>query len=73
MIISLEFSIYHFFVIKYFTSYGKAAFLTIILAIGGRILLYIKEKFGLLVVSLTHLGADWGIIHIMFLIIYYVN
>jgi hypothetical protein len=73
ILISFEFSFYHFFVITYFSTWNKAIFLTILIFFGGRILLYIKETLGYLVASLVHLGADMAIITIALLIVYYVN
>jgi hypothetical protein len=41
--------------------------------IAGRLFLLIKEKIGYVTSSLCHMGADWAVLTIVYLIVYYIN
>lgn len=69
----MEFSLYHFFVILYVSTFMKALVGMIFIMTCGRILIYIKEKIGIIAGIIMHMGGDMAVITIMFLILYYMN
>lgn len=68
IICSVLYSLYHFFVIIHFTSIGFSALSTVLLAIAGRLLLYVSKKFGIIYSVYIHIGMDISIV--LFLLLF---
>lgn len=71
--VSLLFGFYHLFTFAYLATWPKGLFVMAAMMVSGRVFIFVQKKIGIVTAAMMHMGADWAILTIAFLIIFYVQ
>jgi len=69
--IQVHYSFYHFFVLIKITTLVKAVLGFFVIILFGKLFYELRMRFGYWTASLTHMGADWSVITLALILVYF--